>query len=102
MRTALMWVALIALGLRAAWAADPATSPNPQILVTFKPAQTGSTQRTGAHGQNHVVDSCAMRRARVLDPFQRPLLGREPSAAGNRCVQHGARRAVRQSIGVPA
>ena len=51
MRTALMWLALIALGLRAAWAADPATQPNQQILVTFKQAQTGSTQRTGARAK---------------------------------------------------
>jgi hypothetical protein len=51
MRTALVWLALIAFGLRAAWAADPATQSNPQILVTFKQAQAGSTQRTGARAK---------------------------------------------------
>src|SRR5262245_52824422 len=48
MRTALLWLALIALGLRAAWAADPAPTPYPQILVTFKQAQTASPQPPGA------------------------------------------------------
>jgi subtilisin family serine protease len=48
MRAAFLWLALIALGWRVAWAEDTAAPPHPQILVTFKQTQTGAPQRTGA------------------------------------------------------
>ncbi len=51
MRTILICVAALCLGLQAAWAGDATTSAYPQILVTFKQAQTAAPARTGARAK---------------------------------------------------
>ena len=51
MRTMLICVAALCIGLRAAWAADAVTPAYPQILVTFKQAQSVTPARTGARAK---------------------------------------------------
>ena len=49
MKKTLIGLALVLLGLQAAWAADTAAA-SPQILVTFKQAQAVAAPHTGAPG----------------------------------------------------
>jgi hypothetical protein len=51
MKALLLGVAMLWLAMPTAWAGDPSTPANPQILVTFRQAQAGASARTGVRAK---------------------------------------------------